>query len=112
MRRLLSIAVIRALREAPATRFVASALSLLLGEPRLRDAFLRPREPRLGHEIVQFVAIATRELRNPYENRRIVLEVSCREVDPAFVREHELLHVEIRDAEHQHVIEALAGFRI
>src|SRR5436190_1150184 len=59
----------RSLRGARVARFVASALSLVLGEPRFRHAFLRAREPRLGDEVVKLFAVEPGEVRDSDEHR-------------------------------------------
>ena len=46
------------------------------------------------------------------QHRRVAVEVRGGEEDPAVVGEHQLLHVEVGDAEHQHVVEPLAGLGI
>jgi hypothetical protein len=38
--------------------------------------------------------------------------VPRREIDATRIGEHQLLHVEVGDAEHQHVVEPLAGLRV
>ena len=53
----------------------ASLLEALFGEPGLRDALLRPRQPRLGDEIAQLVAVDPRQVRDPHQHRRIAVEV-------------------------------------
>src|SRR5689334_5426863 len=84
----------------------------VLGEPGLRDALLGPGEPGLGDEVLELVALEPRELRDPHQHRRVAVEVRSGEEDPAVVGEQELLHVEVGDAEHEHVVEPLAGGRI
>ena len=81
----------------------------MLGEPGLRDALLHPRQPGLDDEVVELLAVEPGEVGDPHEHRRIVVEVRRREVDAAVVGEADLLLVEVADAEHQHVVEALAG---
>ena len=80
----------------------------MLGEPRLRDALLCPREPRFDDQVLQLLAVDAREIRDPHQHGRVAVEVRGREVDAALVGEHQVLHVEVGHAEHEHVGEALA----
>ncbi len=57
----------------------------MLCEPGLRDTLLRPRQPRLGDELLELVTVDPGEVRNPHENRRVSVEVWRREVDAAVV---------------------------
>src|SRR6185503_18043333 len=98
-------------------RAVATACGLVVGlrvfgEPGLRDALLRARQPRFGDQVQQLFAVDPREARYPDEHRGIAVEVRRREEDTARVREQQLLYAEIRDAEHEHVVEALLRLRV
>ena len=64
-----------------------AVVALVLGEPGLRDALLRPRQPGLDDEVVELLAVEPREVGDPHEHRRIVVEVRRREVDAAVVGE-------------------------
>ncbi len=78
----------------------------------LRDALLRPGQPGLDDQLLELVAVEAGEARDPNEDGRVAVEVRRGEVDPAGVGQHQLLHAEIGDAEHQNVVEPLARFRI
>ena len=84
----------------------------MLREPGLRDALLRPRQPRLDDELLELVPIDPLEVRDPHEHRGVPVEVRRREVDAAVVGEEEVLRVEVGDAEHEHVAEPLARLRV
>src|SRR3954467_7411596 len=89
-----------------------SSVNGVLGEPGLGDALLCSREPGLGDQVLELVALEPRQLGDPNEHRRVAVEVRRREEDAAVIGEHQLLHVEVGNAEHQDVVEALAGLGI
>jgi hypothetical protein len=80
----------------------------VLGEPRLRNALLRARQPRVDDQVAQLFAVEQGELRDAHQHRRIALEVRRREEHVAAPREQQLLLVEIADAEHEDVGKPLA----
>src|SRR4030095_13765618 len=78
----------------------------------LASALFALGQPRLDHQVIQLVPIDTGEVWDPHQHRGIAVEVRRREVHDATVGEEELLHVEVGDAEHQDVVEALTRLRI
>ena len=46
----------------------------MLGEPGLRDSLLRPREPRLGDEILQLLAVEPGEVGDAQGTPEIVVQ--------------------------------------
>jgi hypothetical protein len=81
-------------------------------EPGLGDAFLRPREPGLDNELLQLIAHEAREVGDAHQDGGVAVEVRRGEEHAALVGEQELLHTDVRDAEHQDVVEPLARLRI
>ena len=83
----------------------------VLGEPGLRDALRRSREPASTT-----MSSSSSRSRRPRSGcaaaRRIALEMGRREENAAGVGQDELLHVEVGDAQHQDVVEPLARSRI
>src|SRR5690349_21535406 len=63
----------------------SASANCVLGEPGLSDALLGPREPGLGDEILELVALEPRELRDAHEHRRVAVEVGRGEEDSALV---------------------------
>ena len=84
----------------------------VLVEPGFRDSLLRAGQPRLDDRIFQLVSIEVGEVRDAEEHGWITVEMRCCEEEPAVVREHQLLHSEIGDAEHEHIVEPLARVRV
>jgi len=60
----------------------------------------------------ELVAIELRKVGDADEHCRVSVEVRCREVDAARVGEHQLLHAEVFDSKHQHVVEPLSRRRV
>src|SRR3954452_7514842 len=89
-----------------------SSVNGVLGEPGLRDALLRPREPGLDDQLLELVAFEPRELRDANQHRRVPVEVRRREEDPAAVGEQHLVAGEVGDPDHQRVVVPLAGLGI
>ena len=48
--------------------------AVLLGQPRLSDPFLRARQPGLGDQVVQLVAVEALQVRYPHEHRGVPVE--------------------------------------
>ena len=84
----------------------------MLGEPGLREPPLRAGQPRLRDEVEELLAVDAGEVADADEHGRVAVEVLRREVDAARVGEDQLLHVEVGDAEHQHVVEPLPRRRV
>ena len=51
----------------------------VLGEPGLCDALLRPRQPRLDHQVLQLVPVQAGQVRDPHQDCGIAVEVRRRE---------------------------------
>src|SRR5437764_14451069 len=84
----------------------------MLLEPRAREALLGPGQPGLRDEVPELAEVEARKIRDPHEHGRVAVEVRRREVEASRVGEQELLHAEIGDAEHEHVVEPVAGLRV
>src|ERR1700675_2579242 len=80
----------------------------VLVEPGLRDALLRPGQPRFDHRVFQLVSVELVEIRDADEHRGVAVPMRRREEDPAVVGEHEFLDSDVGDAEDQHVVESFA----
>ena len=84
----------------------------VLGQPGLRDPLLGPRQPGLGDQVAELVAVHPPEVRDPQQHRRVAVEVRRREEQAARVGEQQLLLAEVRDPEHEDVVEPLPGLGV
>src|SRR6185503_5630328 len=55
----------------------------LFCEPRLGDALLRPREPRLGNEVLKLLPPDAGEVADAEQHRGVAVEMRCREEETA-----------------------------